>query len=66
MRDEQREKGGWLALLRLWCLGVPASSCGFQICQSARIQGASVGGGTSRVVAVSAHRMDQPALGVSF
>lgn len=45
-------EGGLLALLRLWCLGVPASSCVFQTCQSARILGANVGGGMSRVVAV--------------
>lgn len=49
---EQREEGGLLVLLRLWCLEVPASSCGFQTCQGARILGANVGGGTSRVVAV--------------
>lgn len=55
MRKRERtetEEGGLLALHRLWCLEVPASSCGFQTCQRARILGANVGGGTSRVVAV--------------
>lgn len=51
-KREQREEGGLLALLRLWCLDVPISRCGFQTCQSARILGANVGGRTSRVVAV--------------